>query len=272
MGKENLEFALYKSNVPKTWGHFFEVLEDTSTKGILFQDTNIMMLSVLLIFPLAMLANGCPEQVWPECNWEEELSCWGGLDAEGCEMPHYCFPNKNGMTGDDGTDCWSTCPMMCGETEVICPGEPYNGCPMGDFCAPADVGCPTVRPPATGVECGTDEMMCGGGIDTATGCEMPGHCIPSTMGNGTDGNPCWSSCPAMCDYAAGQMYCDGGFYNGCPMGGYCAWPYGDCPAMCGAHCDYDAGEHYCDMGTDDNGCWMGNFCSTEECPAGTYGR
>merc|ERR1712001_766383 len=166
-------------------GHFFEVLEDTSTKGILFQDTNIMMLSVLLIFPLAMLANGCPERVWPECNWEEELPCWGGLDAEGCETPPYCFPNKNGMTGDDGTDCWSTCPMMCGETEVICPG---------------------------------------------------------------------------------------GFYNGCPMGGYCAWPYGDCPAMCGAHCDYDAGEHYCDMGTDDNGCWMGNFCSTEECPAGTYGR
>ena len=231
-----------------------------------------MMLSVLLIFPLAMLANGCPEQVWPECNWEEELSCWGGLDAEGCEMPHYCFPNKNGMTGDDGTDCWSTCPMMCGETEVICPGEFYNGCQMMDYCMPADTGCPTVCPPTTGANCTSDEMMCGGGIDPATGCEMPGHCIPSTMGNGTDGNPCWSSCPAMCDYAAGQMYCDGGFYNGCPMGGYCAWPYGDCPAMCGAHCDYDAGEHYCDMGTDDNGCWMGNFCSTEECPAGTYGR
>jgi len=231
-----------------------------------------MMLSVLLIFPLAMLANGCPEIAWPECNYEEEISCWGGLDADGCEMPGFCFPNKNGMNGTDGTECWNSCPMMCGETEVICPGEFYNGCQMGDYCMPADTGCPTVCPPTTGVECGTDEMMCGGGIDSATGCEMPGHCIPMTMGNGTDGQACWSSCPAMCDYDAGQMYCDGGFYNGCPMGGYCAWPYGDCPAMCGAHCDYDAGEHYCDMGTDDNGCWMGNFCSTEECPAGTYGR
>merc|ERR1712072_176275 len=179
-----------------------------------------MMLSVLLILPLTLLVNGCPEVVWPECNWEEELSCWGRIDAEGCEMPSYCFPNKNGMTGDDGTECWSSCPMTCGEDEVFCPGEFYNGCP-------------TVCPPVTGVECGPDEMMCGG-IDHVTGCEMPGTCIPMTIGTGDDGQDCWSSCPAMCNY--------------------------------------DAGEFFCDMGTDDNGCWLGNFCSTAECPTGTYGR
>jgi len=233
------------------------------------------MLSVFLIFPLAMLANGCPELVWPECNWEEEFTCWGGHDAEGCEMPSFCVPNHSNITGDDGTKCWSNCPMTCAETDVFCPGELYNGCPMGDYCMPADVGCPTVCPPTTGVECGTDEMMCGGGIDTATGCEMPGHCIPMTMGHGTDGHVCYNSCPVTCDYDAGQMYCDGGSYYGCQMGGYCAWPYegpnGECTAICPATCDYDAGELYCDMGVDDKGCWMGNYCSTEECPA-VYAR
>jgi len=79
-------------------GHFFRVLEDSSTIGILFQDTNIMMLSVLLIFPLAMLANGCPELEYPECNWEEEFSCWGGIDsATGCEMPGHCIPNHKAL-------------------------------------------------------------------------------------------------------------------------------------------------------------------------------
>merc|ERR1712018_618665 len=199
-------------------GHFFKVLEDTSTKGIIFKSTNITMLSVLLILPLSLLVNGCPEVVWPECNWETEMSCWGGYDADGCEMPGYCFPNHNGITGDDGTECWSSCPMTCGATEVLCPGDLYNGCPMGDYCMPADAGCPTVCPPTTGVNCTSDEMMCGGGIDPATGCEMPGHCIPMTMGNGTDGQlatvaapSCATMMPEKCTATWEQMIMDAGW-------------------------------------------------------------
>ena len=142
-----------------------------------------MMLSVLLILPLTLLVNGCPEMVWPECNWDEEISCWGGYDADGCEMPSVCVPNHNGINGTDGTKCWSNCPMMCDETEVFCPGELYNGCPMGDYCMPSDVGCPTVCPPTTDVQCGPDEFYCDMGYDN--GCWMGSFCFTEECPAGT---------------------------------------------------------------------------------------
>ena len=102
-----------------------------------------MMLSVLLILPMTLLVSGCPELYIPDCNQLEEIICWGGYDPEGCEMPHYCLPKYW-----NGTECYNSCPIICGETEVICPGEFYDGCPKADFCMPMDTGCPS-GPPAT---------------------------------------------------------------------------------------------------------------------------
>ena len=99
-----------------------------------------MMLSVLLILPMTLLVSGCPELYIPDCNQLEEIICWGGYDPEGCEMPHYCLPN---LINWNGTECYNSCPIICGETEVICLGEVYDGCPKADFCMPMDTGCPS---------------------------------------------------------------------------------------------------------------------------------
>ena len=77
-----------------------------------------MMMSALLILPLTLLVSGCPEHDIPNCNQLEEIICWGGYDPEGCEMPNYYLP-RFVITGDNGTECYNSCPMICGETEVI---------------------------------------------------------------------------------------------------------------------------------------------------------
>ena len=209
-----------------------------------------MILSVLLILPLTILANGCPELKYPECD-EKSMYCWGGHNAAGCEMAGVCIPFHNGMIGDDGTECWSSCPMTCAETEVSCPYAFYNGCPTGDYCMPKDTGCPIVCPPITGAECGPHEMMCAGGIDSATGCEKPDHCIPDHNGmTGDDGTECWIECPPICTET--EKICPGDFYNGCPMGDYCMPKDTECPIVCppitGAECGPD--ERMCPGGID----------------------
>ena len=167
-----------------------------------------------------------------------------------------------------GGDCPATCKANCNYEagEQSCDnGVDDNGCWMGNHCA---MECPVVCPPMTHVTCSTDELVCGGGLDS-NGCEMPEICMPMKSGTGDDGQDCWSTCPVTCDYDDGQIYCDGGFYNGCAAGGYCAYSYGDCPAMCYANCDYNAGEVWCDNGLDENGCSMGDYCSTTGCYATT---
>merc|ERR1711997_39902 len=112
-------------------------------------------------------------------------------------------------------DCPATCKANCnyGAGEQWCDnGMDDNGCWMGNHCA---MECPVVCPPMTHVTCNTGELLCKGGLDS-NGCEMPEICMPMISGKGDDG----------------QIYCDGGFYNGCASGGYCAYSYGDCPAIC----------------------------------------
>ena len=241
----------------------------------------------------------CPAVKATECDWEAgEVSCYGG-HYNGCEMQGYCMSsygdcpavcgtycdyNAGEMYCDNGFDTnncwmggycessWGDCPATCKANcnyeagEQSCDnGVDDNGCWMGNHCA---MECPVVCPPMTHVTCSTDELVCGGGLDS-NGCEMPEICMPMKSGTGDDGQDCWSTCPVTCDYDDGQIYCDGGFYNGCAAGGYCAYSYGDCPAMCYANCDYNAGEMWCDNGLDENGCSMGDYCSTTGCYATT---
>ena len=110
-------------------------------------------------------------------------------------------------------------------------------------------------------------IQCWGGYDSDW-CPLPDFCMPMMSGLiGDDGNECYTACPQTCN--ENQASCDMGYYNGCWQGNYCSDSYGDCPATCYAMCNYDAGEEYCDMGYDDNQCWMGSYCAQPwgECPA-----
>ena len=156
----------------------------------------LSVLSVLLIFPLSngQQANGCPEFVPDECRWGgahggeqlplEEHEYWcGKLDADGCPTNDGCILKYSNMTGYHGNKCYNWCPVYCDETEVLCPGLIWDGCPSADYCKPADVGCPTVCPPTTDVQCGPDEFYCDMGWDN--GCWMGSFCFAEECPAGT---------------------------------------------------------------------------------------
>merc|ERR1712012_986210 len=90
----------------------------------------------------------------------------------------------------------------------------------------------------------------------------------SGSGSGCDFEPWTQECNAT------QIWCDSGYYNDytCWYGNYCldqvsSWD--SCPGVCHMPCNWDT-EDWCDMGTDLNGCWMGNWCQDKSmggCPA-----
>ena len=318
-----------------------------------------MMLCVLLILPRILLVEACPEIDYSPCNNNEEITCWGGYDANGCSLQSSCIPRYNGMTGDDGAECennchcdgskgqvycplpsnngcqtgycahpqrarWSDyasfplvdcparCDTRCKDDEMYCDnGYDCNGCHLGNHCAKSNgdcparcsptcnykIGeqrcdngydengcwmgahcaseCPSDCPPITTVECGYDEMKCGGvlgGLD-GNGCIMAESCIPRTNGTGDDGHECWSRCPIFCDPDDGKTYCEYPSYNGCYYGGYCAVSKVTgrngkrCTGVCTPNCDYQAGYKYMySKGYDDNGCWLGFRCEVDFSP------
>merc|ERR1719412_2666648 len=151
-------------------------------------------------------------------------------------MGAYCSPGF--QVGD--AFCPGICCTTCNENETYCNHpEDANGCWMGSWCAPEGTKCPGECPDVEPAECNyPEETMCWGG-DDSNGCAMPDTCIPAKSAiSGNNGEACWNTCPApSCNYDEGQMLCDMGFdYNGCYMGSYCAWPYGDCPATCYVTC------------------------------------
>merc|ERR1711937_643887 len=71
----------------------------------------------------------CPTICGPD-----EMSCYGGMDANGCMLPGMCMPMYT--TGSDGvTQCYSHCPLECGTESLSCPGPiDANGCQMPGTC------------------------------------------------------------------------------------------------------------------------------------------
>merc|ERR1711994_4145 len=69
--------------------------------------------------------NSCPIA----CNWENEMSCFGGHDSMGCPMGDTCMSMEGPMVGNDGNPCYNYCPMTCGVNDTVCPGGiDWNGC------------------------------------------------------------------------------------------------------------------------------------------------
>jgi len=164
----------------------------------------------------------CPGMCSAMCNYEHDLWCDNGVDANGCWMGNYCMPK--------GTDGTAACPTA----------------------APT---CPENVP----AECGEGEQVCWGGMDENQ-CPFPDYCIQEKYEN-EDGSECWNACPMNCG-ATDLYCDNGMDSNGCWMGNYCmptenTW--NDCPALCSTPCNYET-DLWCDNGMDENGCWMGNYC------------
>merc|ERR1712223_1287726 len=136
---------------------------------------------VAVIFSSLALAQDCPV-VTPIVCGPDDMTCGGGVDAAGCQMPDICIP-MTGPIGNDGNACPSACPPICAVGDMVCPGGiDHNGCQMPDTCAPgATAECPATCP----VHCPADHMHCGGGMDM-NGCKMPDTCIPMTGPIGND--------------------------------------------------------------------------------------
>ena len=153
----------------------------------------------LTLLAAAVSAQDCPEMPPIECG-PEDMNCFGGMDAAGCQMPDICSPMMWG-------DCPGLCPTFCGPEQMMCPGpiEPMGDCMTPDFCidnmgkfqmilksfpilvfehlhillsflGPPDMNgddcannCPTF--------CMPEEIFCSGGMDE-TGCLLPDFCMP----------------------------------------------------------------------------------------------
>merc|ERR1712062_888057 len=86
---------------------------------------------------------------------------------------------------------------------------------------------------------------------------------------------------AACDYDpwtqecnGTEIWCDSGYYTG-TSGDQCWYginqvnEWDGCFGVCSVNCNWET-EEWCDMGTDANGCWMGNWCQDKSmggCPA-----
>ena len=108
-------------------------------------------------------------------------------------------------------------------------------------------------------ECGTNEMMCPGGMDPE-GCPMPDMCIPADGPMGYD-TMCPNFCPATC--GMDEMLCPGPIDSfGCMMPDTCMpMMNGDCPSVCPYTCPDDM--MTCSGGMDSNGCMMPDYCVPE---------
>jgi len=121
----------------------------------------------------------CAELETVECS-EGEMSCWGGEDENHCPYADYCISSTYEL--EDGTECWNTCEMPCGATDLWCDnGYDHNGCWMGSHCLPTENtwdDCPVFCP----TNCDwTTEMWCDSGMDE-NGCWMGNYCMPNADG------------------------------------------------------------------------------------------
>merc|ERR1719357_1986921 len=190
------------------------------------------------------------------------------MGPNGSPMPDTCIP-MNGDMGFDGEHCMNSCPIVCGENDIVCKGGvDSNGCKMADTCVYADPSnpCPIECP----VSCSPGFMPCPG-APYGNSCPMPTTCIPETGQIGTDGYDCPAHCPVVCP--ADQMICPGlGFdATGCKIADFCApkkgpigingneCPMSSCPIVC------PPGELSCPGGVDENGCPMPDVCRTGSC-------
>ena len=220
-----------------------------------------MKVFFFLAFVVATVAAACTNDC-TECG-EDEIACYG-MDPEACPT---CIPTLDGSLDNWGNPCWNTCPMTCHEGDQVCGAgvDPWNGCNNPGWCEPAMdpvTECPFHCP----IACAETEMQCFGGMD-ANGCMMPDMCVPSKDGS-TDkwGNPCWNSCPTLCQ--EGEQVCGAGVdpWTGCNNPGWCAPTMaGDCPHHCPMNCGPE--EISCWGGVDANGCMMPDYCvpMTQQC-------
>jgi len=208
----------------------------------------------------------CPMHCHVMCG-PDEVHCPMGMDAAGCPMPDMCF-GPDGLVDNWGNPCHASCPTVCGENEHICGAgpDPWSGCQMSGWCEPSMdpvTECP-IHCPAF---CGPDDISCPGTMDAA-GCRMPDTCMPGkTAIIDNWGNPCWNSCPVVCD--EGHQVCGAGTdpWSGCPVSGWCEplMDWNDCPKHCPAQCGPE--EVHC-WGGWDGTCNLPDYCSpiAEGCP------
>ena len=208
--------------------------------------------------------NNCPVEYY--CDYTKDEIWCPDAPVNGCEGPGYCMePARDNI----GRVCNTMCPPICNADygEVYCPGsvDPYTGCESPGYCAwPYQTDCPAV----CDVTCdyNNGEVMCENGYDE-NGCNLGAYCMEPTKDNW--GGNCYASCPPVCNADYGEVYCPGSVdsYSGCEMPGHCAYAWDpNCPAVCDVTCDYYNGERYCDNGVDENGCWMGRYCSPFDVP------
>ena len=74
----------------------------------------------------------CPPPGCPMGCGEDQMSCWGGYNYNGCPMPDTCMPKPNPMPTD--TCPPAGCPLRCGPDEMVCSRKmPWSDCPE-DYC------------------------------------------------------------------------------------------------------------------------------------------
>ena len=69
------------------------------------------------------------------------MSCWGGLDDNGCPIPDMCIPayvpGPAILFTSEGLDCPNVCPAICPPDMMACPaGIDAVGCPVAGTCMP----------------------------------------------------------------------------------------------------------------------------------------
>jgi len=211
----------------------------------------------------------CTNFCMGQCG-EDQMSCPGGVDMNGCTHPEMCQDMT--VWGWFGQECDRMgCDPECGEDQHLCDaGYDMDGCPLPMECKPAKStyydpytmtetecwpGCPTV--------CGFDEMTCPGAYD---GCVENVNCVSKSVW-GFDGQECErESCDPEC--LPDEHLCDMGynFDTGCPNPMECrsgtGWDMATesefpcasvCPTVCGPN------QMSCDT-TDENGCLVPGPC------------
>ena len=213
-----------------------------------------MFLVVALILPLALASPELSDR--SNCGSVDGLmECWGGVDVDGCELPHFCVPERTWFIGEDGTECPGVCPQLCNENQISCDNPSYNGCPSYNYCTEGYGDCPAI----CSVYCNYDagEEYCDMGFDDNQ-CWMGGYCAQTSADS-----ICPFLCPTVC--GANETICEHpNDANGCSTGGFCAPPGTECPAQCPTNepveCDAET-EILCWGGNDANGCALPGYCT-----------
>ena len=187
----------------------------------------------------------------------------------GCKTLDECIEQ---VLDINGTVCPFTCPGICTEEEVLCPGHPIdkNGCEGQPACYNRTTGfnstefCPDSSD--CPIYCNETQFKCPTGLDE-TGCKTPDECIEQVID--VNGDICPFHCPGLC--TEDQILCDGHPIDeyGCSgqpscynrtrsnNGSFCP-DSSDCPIYC------NKTEAMCPTGFDDTGCKTPDVCIQKE--------